>query len=61
MSKLAEQRPGIRDDIKSQRARERAQLFDLGVRDALKKEGKLKYHQDVIDQLMNQYRTPAGS
>jgi peptidyl-prolyl cis-trans isomerase D len=61
MSKLAEQRASIRDDIKSQRARERAQLFDLGVRDQLKKEGKLKYHQDVIDQLMNQYRTPAGS
>jgi peptidyl-prolyl cis-trans isomerase D len=61
MSKLAEQRSSIRDDIKSQRARERAELFDLGVRDELKKEGKLKYHQDVIDQLMNQYRTPAGS
>ena len=61
MSKLAEQRATIRDDIKSQRARERAELFDLGVRDELKQEGKLKYHQDVIDQLMTQYRTPAGS
>jgi peptidyl-prolyl cis-trans isomerase D len=61
MSKLAEQRAAIRDDIKNERARERSQLFDLGVRDQLKAEGKLKYHQDVIDQLMNQYRTPAGS
>ena len=61
MSKLAEQRSAIRDDIKSQRARERAQLFDLGIRDELKKQGKLKYHQDVIDQLVNQYRTSSGS
>ena len=61
MSKLAAQRATIRDEIKSDRARERAQLFDLGVREQLKADGKLKYHQDVIDQLMNQYRTPAGS
>ena len=57
MSKLADQRPTLRDDIKSQRARERAELFDLGVRDELKKQGKLKYHQDVIDQLVRQYQT----
>lgn len=61
MSKLAEQRATIRDDIKGQRARERASLFDLGIRDQLKQEGKLKYHQDVIDQLMGQYRASAGS
>jgi len=57
MSKLPEQRATVRDEIKSQRARERASLFDAGVRDELKREGKLKYHQDVIDQLMNQYRS----
>ena len=61
MSKLAEQRPSIRDEIKSQRARERATLFDAGVREELKRQGKLKYHQNVIDQLMNQYRTSTGS
>lgn len=56
MSQLPAQRASIRDDIKSQRARDRAVLFDAGVRDQLKRDGKLKYHQDVIDQLMLTYR-----
>jgi len=61
LSKLDQQRAAIRDEIKGQRARERATLFDAGLRDELKRQGKLKYHQDVIDQLMNQYRTSSGS
>jgi hypothetical protein len=40
---------GIRDDIKSQRARDRNTLFETGVREDLRKQGKIKYHQDVID------------
>jgi peptidyl-prolyl cis-trans isomerase D len=61
MSKLPEQRAALRDEIKNQRARERNSLFDAGVRDELKRQGKLKYHQDVIEQLMNQYRGSTGS
>jgi peptidyl-prolyl cis-trans isomerase D len=61
MGALAAQRAQVRDDIKSQRARERATLFDAGVRDELKREGKLKYHQDVVNQLMNQYLSTSGS
>ena len=61
MSQFAAQRTAVRDDIKSQRARERAGLFDLGIRNQLQQEGKLKYHQDVVNQLVNQYQTPAGS
>jgi peptidyl-prolyl cis-trans isomerase D len=57
MSKLDQDRATIRDEIKSQRARERAALFDAGLREELKRQGKLKYHQDVINQLMNQYHT----
>ena len=60
MSKLAEQRSTIRDEIKTQRARDRATLFDAGVRDALRRQGKLSYHQNVIDQLMNNYRNTSG-
>jgi peptidyl-prolyl cis-trans isomerase D len=56
MSQLESQRASIRDEIKSQRARDRAVLFDSGVREELKRQGKLKYHQDVIDQLMLTYK-----
>jgi len=56
MSQLAQARSGIRDEIKSQRARDRNTLFETGVREALRKQGKIKYHQDVIDRLVAQYR-----
>ncbi len=57
MSQLAQSRTTIRDEIKSQRARDRNTLFENGVREALRREGKLKYHQDVIDRLVAQYRS----
>src|SRR5205085_6555499 len=44
MSKLPEQRAAIRDEIKSQRARDRNALFERGIRDALIKQGKIKIH-----------------
>ena len=56
MSQLAQNVTTIRDEIKSQRARDRNTLFESGVRDALRKRGKLKYHQDVINRLVAQYR-----
>ncbi len=55
MSKLAEQRVQIRDDIKGQKGRDRNALFDAGVRDMLIKQGKVKYHQDTIARLISSY------
>ena len=57
MAKLAEQRSVIRDDIKTQNARERNTLFESGVSDALIKQGKMKIHQDVINRLIANYRS----
>jgi len=57
MAGLAAERPTIRDEIKSQRARDRNMLFESGVKDALIKSGKIKIHQDVINRLLASYRT----
>ena len=54
---LATQRSVIRDEIKSQRARDRATLFEAGIKDELVKQGKIKIHQDVIDRLIASYRS----
>jgi peptidyl-prolyl cis-trans isomerase D len=56
LSKLPEQRVALRDEIKSQKARERNSLFEAGLREALVKQGKIKIHQDVIDRLLAGYR-----
>ncbi len=55
MSKLAEQRNSIRDDIKTQKARDRNTLFEAGLRQSLVKEGKIKYHEDAIKRLIASY------
>jgi peptidyl-prolyl cis-trans isomerase D len=57
LSQLPAQRNIIRDEIKSQRARERNTLFESGVKDMLIKQGKIKIHQDVINRLIGNYRT----
>src|ERR1039457_3959060 len=57
LSQLAAQRSVIRDEIKSQRARERDTLFETGLKDMLIKQGKIKIHQDVINRLIGNYRT----
>ena len=56
LSKLAEQRVSIRDDLKRQKAQERNSLFDAGLRDALVKSGKIKYHKQALDNLLSSYR-----
>jgi peptidyl-prolyl cis-trans isomerase D len=56
MSKLPEQRATLRDEIKSQKARDRNSLFEAGLREALVKQGKIKIHQDVINRLLASYR-----
>lgn len=56
LSKLPEQRAQIRDEIKGQKGRDRNTMFDAGLRDTLVKQGKIKYHKDVIDRLLANYR-----
>ncbi|HTP32205.1 MAG TPA: peptidylprolyl isomerase [Candidatus Acidoferrales bacterium] len=56
MSQLPAQRAAIRDEIKSQRARDRNMLFEAGIKDALIRQGKIKIHQQVIDRLLASYR-----
>ena len=60
LSKLPEQRATIRDEIKSQKARDRNALFETGVKDALTKQGKVKIHQDVFTRLMSAYAPGRG-
>jgi peptidyl-prolyl cis-trans isomerase D len=57
MSQMAAQRSEIRDEIKSQKARERNTLFESGLKDMFIKQGKIKIHQDVITRLIANYRT----
>jgi parvulin-like peptidyl-prolyl isomerase len=57
MSKLAADRPTIRDQIKSQKAQQREQLFQAGLKERLIQEGKIKIHQDVINRLIAGYRS----
>jgi peptidyl-prolyl cis-trans isomerase D len=57
LSQLPAQRNAIRDEIKTQRARDRNTLFENGVKDMLIKQGKIKIHQDVINRLIANYRT----
>jgi len=56
MTKLQDQRVAIRDDLKRQKAQERNALFDAGLRDALVKDGKIKYHKQALDNLLSSYR-----
>jgi peptidyl-prolyl cis-trans isomerase D len=56
-AQLAAERPTLRDQIKSERARDRNTLFETGVKDMLIKQGKIKIHQDVINRLIASYRT----
>jgi peptidyl-prolyl cis-trans isomerase D len=57
LSKLPEQRAALRDEIKSQKARDRNSLFEAGLREALIKQGKIKIHQPVIDRLLAGYHS----
>lgn len=56
MSQFEAQRAGLRDELKSKKARERVDLFDAGLREELIKEGKLKIYQDVVNRLVASYR-----
>ncbi|MBZ5596574.1 MAG: peptidylprolyl isomerase [Acidobacteriia bacterium] len=56
MSNFASLRSGLRDELKGKKAQERAELFEVGLRDQLIKEGKVKIHQDVVNRLVTSYR-----
>jgi len=55
MSKLAEQRNTIRDDLKSQKAREVDGIFESGLREALIRQGKIKMYPEVIKRMIASY------
>jgi peptidyl-prolyl cis-trans isomerase D len=55
-AQMSTQVTAIRNDLKQKLARERNQLFEDGVRQALEKEGKIKVHKDVIDRIIAGYR-----
>jgi peptidyl-prolyl cis-trans isomerase D len=52
---LAAQTASIRDELKQNKERDRAQLFEDGLRKRLQSEGKLKVHQDLITRLVQTY------
>ncbi len=56
MSLLAAQRAGIEAELRGKKARERNDLFSAGLRDELIRQGKIKIHKKVVDQLIASYR-----
>jgi len=56
MAQLPAQRNQIRDELKTQKARDREALFEAGLRESLIQSGKIKIHKDVIDRLISSYR-----
>lgn len=56
-TQMAAQVTAIRNDLKQKLARERNQIFEDGLRQALEKEGKIKIHKEVIDRIVAGYRT----
>jgi peptidyl-prolyl cis-trans isomerase D len=57
MTKFATESNTIRDQLKTDKQRDRGTLFEAGLRDALTKQGKIKIRQQVIQSLVAQYRT----
>jgi peptidyl-prolyl cis-trans isomerase D len=56
LSQLPAQTPGLRDELRRKKANERNELFVAGLRAQLIKEGKVKIHQNVVKQLVANYR-----
>ncbi len=56
MADLPAQMTAIRGELRQQRSRDRAQLFQEGLKDRLKSEGKLKIYQDVISRVLAAYQ-----
>ncbi len=56
MAELATQAETIKNELRQQRARERAQMFQEGLKDRLKTDGKLKINEDVVKRIVAQYQ-----
>jgi len=56
MAELPSQAQAIRSELRQQRARDRAQFFQEGLKERLKADGKLKIYQDVINRLVSSYQ-----
>ncbi|HVW11592.1 MAG TPA: peptidyl-prolyl cis-trans isomerase [Bryobacteraceae bacterium] len=56
MAGLAAQKQKITDDLHQQKTRDRATLFQQGLRDSMIANGDLKIHQDVIDRIVASFR-----
>ena len=56
MSLLPAQRAGLEAELRGKQARERKDMFEAGLREELIKEGKIKIHKKVVDQLIANYR-----
>jgi len=57
MSKLNDERLALRDKLKQDKARDRAELFENGLVDELTKKGVVKLHEDAIRRLLASYRS----
>jgi len=55
MAEFAAQRDGIRDELRNIRAREREEIFSAGLRKRLEQEKKIKVHNDVVKQIIDNY------
>jgi peptidyl-prolyl cis-trans isomerase D len=55
MEKLADERVALRDEIKTQKSRDRNALFGEGIRQMLIQQGKIKVHDAVIRRLIATY------
>jgi hypothetical protein len=53
---LAKEKDNLREQLKSQKAREREKLFEAGLVEALTKSGKIKIHKEVVDRLTANFR-----
>jgi peptidyl-prolyl cis-trans isomerase D len=56
IAEMGEQRNAIRDELKSRKGRDRAMIFEAGLRQTLIKQGKVKLYQDVINKVASGYR-----
>jgi peptidyl-prolyl cis-trans isomerase D len=57
LANLPAERVVLRDQIKSQKAKQRDELFEAGLKERLIQEGKIKIHQNVINSIIAGYRS----
>jgi len=56
LTNLPAERVAIRDQIKTEKAKQRDELFEAGLKERLIQEGKIKIHQNVINSIIAGYR-----